>query len=99
VPFVFLDVTTEKNAAYNSYSEREEYLRKLATDKNCTNLPKPFEFPTQQKQTTFLPSGGNIIQNPAQVDKLRDTEPTQVTHIEPDQIKAMLLRPRGWDAD
>jgi hypothetical protein len=26
-------------------------------------------------------------------------EPTQVTSIEPDEIKALLLRPRGWDAD
>ena len=63
VPFVFIDVTTDKNAAYNSYAEREKYLRKLATDKNCTNLPKPYEFPTQQKQTTFVPSGGNVVQS------------------------------------
>jgi hypothetical protein len=28
VSFVFLDVTTEKNAAYPSYEERENYLKK-----------------------------------------------------------------------
>lgn len=62
VPFVFLDVTTDKNASYNSYAEREEYLRKLAFDKNCPDLPKPYEFPSTIQQTTFVPSGGNIIQ-------------------------------------
>jgi hypothetical protein len=97
VPFVFIDATTDKNAAYNSYAEREEYLRKLAMDKNCTNLPMPYEFPTQQKQTTFVPSGGNIMQSPAQVDKLRVPEPPQVTPIDPDKLKVVLLRPKGWD--
>jgi hypothetical protein len=62
VPFFFIDVTTEKNASYNSYAEREEYLRKLAADKNCTDLPKPYEFPSTTKQTTFVPSGGNVKQ-------------------------------------
>ena len=62
VPFVFIDATTDKNAAYNSYAEREEYLRKLATDKNCTDLPKPYEFPSATKQTAFVPSGGNVKQ-------------------------------------
>ena len=63
VPFVFIDATTEKNASYNSYAEREEYLRKLAADKNCTGLPKPYEFPSTTKQTTFVPSGGNVKQD------------------------------------
>ena len=62
VPFVFIDATTDKNASYNSYAEREEYLRKLTTDKNCTDLPKPYEFPSTIKQTTFVPSGGNVKQ-------------------------------------
>jgi hypothetical protein len=63
VPFVFIDATTDKNAAYNSYAEREEYLRKLAADKSCTDLPKPYEFPSAPKQTTFVPSGGNVKQD------------------------------------
>jgi hypothetical protein len=63
VPFVFIDVTTDKNASYNSYAEREDYLRKLAADKNCTDLPKPYEFPSATKQTTFVPSGGNVKQD------------------------------------
>jgi hypothetical protein len=62
VPFVFIDVTTDKNASYNSYAEREEYLRKLAADKNCTDLPKPYEFPSAVTQTAFVPSGGNVKQ-------------------------------------
>ena len=62
VPFVFIDVTTDKNAAYNSYAEREDYLRKLAADKNCPDLPKPYAFPSTTKQTTFVPSGGNVKQ-------------------------------------
>jgi hypothetical protein len=62
VPFVFIDATTDKNAAYNSYADREEYLRKLAAGKNCTGLPKPYEFPSTAKQTTFVPSGGNVKQ-------------------------------------
>jgi hypothetical protein len=60
VPFIFIDATTSKNESYNSYAEREEYLRKLAADKNCTDLPKPYEFPSTTKQTSFIPSGGNV---------------------------------------
>ena len=62
VPFVFIDVTTDKNAAFNSYAEREDHLRKLAADKNCADLPKPYEFPSAIKQATFVPSGGNVKQ-------------------------------------
>ena len=62
VPFIFIDATTEKNASYNSYAEREDYLRKLAADKNCADLPKPYEFPSAIKQATFVPSGGNVKQ-------------------------------------
>ena len=61
--FLFIDATTDKNDAYNSYEEREQYLRKLAADKSCTDLPKPYEFPSATKQTTFVPSGGNVKQD------------------------------------
>jgi hypothetical protein len=73
VPFVFLDVTTQKNAAYASYEEREEYLRKIATDKGCANLPRPYEFPTQQEQASFVPSGGNLVQ--AKLDRSNSPVP------------------------
>jgi hypothetical protein len=76
VPFVFIDATTQKDDSYNSYAEREEYLRKLAIDKNCTGLPEPFEFPSTTKQTSFTPSGGNIKQDGS---SKKFTEPTRVT--------------------
>jgi hypothetical protein len=76
VPFVFIDVTTDKNAAYNSYAEREDYLRKLAADKNCTDLPKLYEFASTIKQATFIPSGGNVKQDGA---SQTSTKPTRVT--------------------
>jgi hypothetical protein len=63
VPFVFIDATTDKNAAYNSYAEREEHLRKLGADNGCTDLPTPYEFPSAPKQTTFVPFGGNVKQD------------------------------------
>jgi hypothetical protein len=63
VPYLFLDVTTDKNAAYNSYAEREEHLRKLGEDKNCRDLPKPYEVPVPQKVEAFVPSGGNVKQD------------------------------------
>lgn len=63
VPFVFIDVTTDKNAAYNSYAEREAHLRSLAADKNCTDLPKPYEFPAEADPGAFVPSGGNVKQD------------------------------------
>ena len=64
VPFVFIDVTTDKNAAYNSYAEREEHLRTLAAGKGCTDLPGPYEFPAEPDKGAFVPSGGNVKQGP-----------------------------------
>ena len=63
VPFVFIDVTTDKNAAYNSYADREAHLRSLAAGKDCTDLPKPYEFPAEADPGAFVPSGGNVKQD------------------------------------
>jgi hypothetical protein len=93
VPFVFIDVTTEKNASYNSYAEREEYLRKLATDKNCTDLPKPYEFPSTTKQTVFIPSGGNTKQDGT---SQKFTKPTRVTE---DGYTVWEIVGKGMDID
>jgi hypothetical protein len=76
VPFVFIEMTTDKNAAYNSYAEREDYLRKRAADKNCTDLPKLYEFASTIKQAAFIPSGGNVKQDGA---SQTSTKPTRVT--------------------
>ena len=35
----------------------------FSPDKNCTDLPKPYEFPSPVNQTTFVPSGGNVKQD------------------------------------
>jgi micrococcal nuclease len=43
VPFAFIDPTTSKNDSKCSYEQREEYLRKLAAEKGCINLPLPLE--------------------------------------------------------
>jgi endonuclease YncB( thermonuclease family) len=43
VPFAFIDPTTSKNDSKYSYEQREEYLRKVAGEKGCTNLPLPLE--------------------------------------------------------
>jgi hypothetical protein len=93
VPFIFIDATTSKNESYNSYAEREEYLRKLAADKNCTDLPKPYEFPSTTKQTTFIPSGGNVKQDGAYQ---KFTKPTKVTA---DGYKVWEIVGKGMDID
>jgi hypothetical protein len=91
VPFIFIDATTSKNESYNSYAEREEYLRKLAADKNCTDLPRLYEFPSTTKQTTFIPSGGNVKQDGA---SQKFTKPTKVTD---DGYKVWEIVGKGMD--
>jgi hypothetical protein len=49
-PLLFLiDGTTQKNDAYNSYQEREEYLRELAIEKNCSDLPPQYVYDKNAK--------------------------------------------------
>jgi hypothetical protein len=42
VPFIFIDPTTSKNEAHNSYEFREEELRRIAKEKSCSSLPEQF---------------------------------------------------------
>jgi hypothetical protein len=92
---ILIDPTTQKNEAHNSYQEREEYLRKLASDKGCTNLPKPLNksLRPQQKQTAFIPSGGNVKQDGA---SRKFTKPTRVTE---DGYKVWEIVGKGMDID
>ena len=54
VPFFFIDVTTDKNAAYNSYADREGYIRALAAQKNCANVPPEFQSLTAEQKDALL---------------------------------------------
>jgi hypothetical protein len=65
VPFIFIDPTTSKNESYNSYKDREEYLREIAIEKKCENIPAEYQYlkPSDQKQTALFPSGGNVVQS------------------------------------
>ena len=90
---LLIDPTTQKNEAHNSYQDREEYLRKLASNKGCTNLPRPLRIspPTLQKQTAFNPSGGNVRQDGA---SQKFTKPTRVTE---DGYKVWEIVGKGMD--
>lgn len=50
VPFIFIDPTTSKNESYNSYKDREEYLREVAIEKNCSDLPPEYVYDKNAKQ-------------------------------------------------